>query len=173
MLSLLDIGPLTEEVTVRGKNITVYGLSPEDFFFLITSFPELRKMADVANAEAATLIQVAPRSIALAIAVATTDREAFATTAEYKAALDETGPVAARLSIHHQLAIINAAIRLTFPDGVGPFVKELNVLTNSINEASGRAVSVTASSKQSRSGFSTDSVGMRLGPAARSADSMH
>lgn len=171
MTSLLDIGPLTEEILVRGKSITVNGFTPEGFFHLISSFPEIGQLANLKNADAAALLSVAPASIAMVVAIATTDRANYGTVAEWKETLGRTVKIAAALSVHHQLAIVNAAIRLTFPEGVGPFVAEMSDLTNSVKEVNVNGpVSDMTSSKSSRSGFVTDSVGMRLGKAARSVN---
>lgn len=170
MTSLLDIGPLTETVTVAGKTINIYGVTPEGFFVLISTFPEIKQLADLKSAaNAGSLMQAAPASIAMVIALATTDRADYLTHAEWRVALDRAAKVASRLGVHHQIAIVNAAIRMTFPEGVGPFVAEMGHLTNSVSEVNGQ-VSATTSLKPSRSGFTTDSVGMRLGKAAPSVN---
>lgn len=178
-LSILDIGPLTEEISVGGGNtITVRPVTPEGFFVLISMFPQLKSLMDNSGSlDAATLVKVVPASIAMVIAICTTDRESYDT---YDAWTRQLAAVAAvvnkRLVPPVQLSIINAAIRMTFPDGVGPFVKELGALTSSISDVTSAAsgpVSATTSLKRSRSGFSTDSDGMRLGRGAASASSTH
>jgi hypothetical protein len=174
MTSLLDIGPLTEEVSVNGKRVTVYGVTPEGFFYLLEKFPMLRSMfgGGVKGVTMDMLREVAPTSIAYALAVATTDRSRYPTAPEWIAAVDATVKVAMNLSAHFQMALFQAALRLTFPDGIGPFMRGVETLADSINRVSGQAPA-TISSKQSRSGFVTDSPGMRLGRGAPSASSVH
>lgn len=169
MTSLLDIGPLTEDVSVGGKPVTVYGISPEGFFTLLSTFPELRELANVRNLSGVDLVRVVPSCISKAIAISTTPRWRFSDAEKWAEEVMQVESVAARLSLHNQLALLNAAIRLTFPEGVGPFVDQINLLTGAVSEASGRA-SGTTSRKPRRSGFSSDSRGMRLGPASQSVN---
>ncbi len=175
MTSLLDIGPLTEEVPVGGKTVTVHGVSPEGFFYLLQKFPMLRTMfgGGVSGITMDMLREVAPSSIAFAIAVATTDRSECDTAKAWLAKIEETAKVAMNLSAHYQMSLFQTALRLTFPDGIGPFMKAVETLANSINRVSGQTELATASSKPSRSGFSTDSRGLKLGKAARHANSTH
>jgi hypothetical protein len=174
MTSLLDIGTLTEEIPVNGKHVTVYGVTPEGFFYLLEKFPMLRDMFSSGKSTITMemLRDVAPGCIAHALAVATLDRSAYDTTAAWLGALKKSADVAMRLSAHHQMALFQTALRLTFPDGIGPFMQGVEALADSINRVSGKAPATT-SSKRSRSGFETDSRGLRLGKAARSANSVH
>ncbi len=175
MTSLLDIGPLTEEVPVNGKSVTVHGVTPEGFFYLLEKFPMLRTMfgGGVSNITMEMLRDVAPTSIAYAIAVATTDRSACITTNEWQVEVQAAANVAMNIGAHYQMALFQAALRLTFPDGIGPFMQGVEALANSISRVSGQTVPVTTSSRPSRSGFVTDSVGMRLGPGAPQRSSVH
>lgn len=175
MTSLLDIGPLTEEVPVSGdKTVTVYGVSPEGFFHLLHRFPMLQEMfgSGAKNVDMETLQAIAPESIAYALAVATTSRS-YMTHQQWLDIVEATAGVAINLSAHVQMALFQAALRLSFPDGIGPFIKRVESLAESINRVSGTTAPVTISSKPSRSGFETDSRGMRLGPAARPGNSVH
>ena len=188
MTSLLDIGPLTENVSVGGKKVTVHGITPEGFFYLLEKFPMLRTMfgGGVKTISMEMLREVAPTSIAYALAVATTDRSRYVTTVvddggetsdlfgrnQWLADIEATAKVAMSLAAHYQMALFQSALRLTFPDGIGPFMKGVETLADSINRVSGQAP-VTTSSKPSRSGFVTDSRGMRLGRGAPRASSVH
>lgn len=174
MTSLLDIGPLTEEVSVGGKTITVYGVTPEGFFFLLEKFPLLKTAfsGGVKEIDINMLREIAPESIAYALAAATTSRS-YLTQRQWLDIVEATAHAAMNLGAHYQMALFQAALRLTFPDGIGPFMKGVEALAESITRVSGVTVSDTTSSKPSRSGFETDSVGMRLGPAARPGSSVH
>ena len=175
MTSLLDIGPLTEQVPVNGKLVTVYGITPEGFFYLLQKFPLLRSMfgGGAHDLKMSMLQEVAPTCVANALAVATTDRSKYHKTKDWTAVLEATANVAVNLSAHYQMALFQAALRLTFPDGIGPFMRGVETLANSINLVSGQTVQASTSSKPSRSGFETDSRGMRLGRAAPTASSVH
>jgi hypothetical protein len=173
MTSLLDIGPLTEQVTVNGKDVSVYGVTPEGFFYLLEKFPVLQKLMGDSGLDVDKLREVAPTSIAYAIAVATTDRSQYTFSANWLVDVQRAVNVAMNLSAHYQMALFQAALRLTFPDGIGPFMKGVEELANSIKRVSGKTAPAMTSSKQSRSGFKTDSVGMRLGRGAPSANSVH
>jgi hypothetical protein len=179
MTSLLDIGPLTEEVSVGGKAVHVRGVTPEGFFYLLEKFPAIRTMfgGGVKNVDMAMLQSVAPDCIAHALAVATTDRSKFQVFESWREAVEAAAVVAVNLSAHYQMSLFQAALRLTFPEGIGPFMQGVTLLANSINKVSGVEMSgkapATTSSKRSRSGFVTDSRGMRLGPGAPSRSSVH
>ena len=173
MLSLLDLGPMTEEVTIRGQKITVHAITPECFFVLFQSFPELRKMAAVQDPGASAIMQIAPGAVNLIIAMSTVDRDQFQTVKDYMEVVRGELPAAARLGIQHKLAVIGACVRVTFPEGLGPFLQDLNALTGSIKEVRGQTDSASDSPRRSRTGFTTDSRGLRLGRAAHPANSMH
>ena len=173
MTSLLDIGPLTEEVSVGGAKVTVYGVSPEGFFFLLHRFPLLQElMGSGKEVSMEALREVAPESIAYALAVATTSRS-YMTQQQWLDIVEATANVAMNLPAHHQMALFQSAIKMTFPEGIGPFMEGVNALAESINRVSGTTAPVTTSSKPSRSGFATDSRGMRLGQARRQGNSAH
>ena len=173
MTSLLDIGPLTEEVSVGGAKVTVYGVSPEGFFYLLQKFPLLQElMGSGKEVSMEALREVAPASIAYALAVATTSRS-YMTQQQWLDIVEATANVAMNLSAHHQMSLFQSALRLTFPEGIGPFMKGVEALAENINRISGTTVSDTTSSKPSRSGFATDSRGMRLGQARRQGNSAH
>jgi hypothetical protein len=174
MTSLLDIGPLTELVTVNGKEVSVYGVTPEGFFYLLDKFPELQKLMTSEGLDPALLREIAPNSIAYAVAVATTDRSEYKTSKEWLAKVQEAANVAMNISAHYQMALFQAALRLTFPDGIGPFMKSMETLANSIRRVSGKTAPATTSSKPSRTGFVAEgSTGMRLGRGAPRASSTH
>lgn len=175
MTSLLDIGPLTEEISVGGSKVSVRGVTPEGFFYLLEKFPMLRDMfgGGVKDISMEMLRNVAPDCIAHALAVATTDRSSYDTVDGWRSDVARAAKVAVNLSAHHQMEMFQSALRLTFPDGIGPFIRGVEKLADSINRVSGQTVPATSSSKPSRAGFVTDSRGMRLGRGAPSVNSVH
>lgn len=120
MTSLLDIGPLTENVPIRGKTIEVSGLSALAMFELLRDIPELRRLmaqkAIDAN-QAASLITQLPAAVGGIIAAATGhlgDKDHIA--------------AAMKLSADEQLSFIEAISRLTFPRGIKSFLDGLFAL---------------------------------------------
>ena len=119
MPGLLDIGPLTEDVSVGKQKVTVYGLTADDIFYLIANFVEIKALLEkkLATLDPQTLMDNAPTTIASIIACSTHER-----------GNQEAIAKAAGLPVGHQLQLLNAMFRLTFPQGAGPFVKELEEL---------------------------------------------
>jgi len=105
--------------------------------------------------------------------VATTDRSKYKVSAQWLVDVQRAADVAMNIPAHYQMSLFQAALRLTFPDGIGPFMKRMVELANSISRVSGKTVPVTTSSKPSRSGFVADSRGMRLGRGAPRENSVH
>lgn len=122
MTGLLDLGPLTEDVKLGKYVLTVQGLTVEDIFYLSNTFPEVRALlsGQAVKLTPKQLMDNAPKALGAIIAASTGERgnkEAIAR--------------AARLTAAAQLRIIKTIFTLTFPEGVGPFVKELWDLQNS------------------------------------------
>jgi hypothetical protein len=170
--SLLDIGPLTEELKVRGHPITVNGITAAQVFELFMKYPEVRKLLDGsarANLNVAEMLHTTtPNVIGAVIAMATGD-----------AGKAEAEEKAKQLGVGDQLAIITATLRLTFPDGFGPFVEQVMQMTNRVNEAVSAGTSAmatapgsgkvldTSSLKRSSAAFQTDTPGMMPGTRHR------
>ncbi len=173
MTSLLDIGPLTKEVTVGGNTVHVHGVTPEGMFFLLAKFPALQELftRGSKNVDMTAMRVVAPECLAFALAVATTDRASYDTVKAWAEDVTKASKVAVGLTAHIQMAIFEAAVELTFPDGVGPFILAVDRLAAVTKRASGSTVPATPSSNTSRSGFVVDSPGMKLGKGAPRASS--
>ena len=119
MVSLLDIADQQKTVTIRDKDVAVFGISAQDIVYLFGKFPELRLLMSGKQADLTpeTLLKLAPGAVAAAIAAGT------------GAAGDENAEaVAARLGLGEQLDLLAAIFDLTFPQGVGPFVAKLDAL---------------------------------------------
>jgi hypothetical protein len=116
MVSLLDVAPVKKSVrTPTGDSeIEVYGVSAHGIAALFQRFPEIRMLISGQEVSTDKLIELAPDAVAAIIAAATgtpgnKDAEA----------------IAARLPLETQIDIIDAALELTMPQGVGPFVVRL------------------------------------------------
>lgn len=121
MVSLLDIGPLTEEVEIRGGKLTVQGLTAGHLFQLFSEFPDMRKMlGEKKGSPQEIMLALAPELICKVISTATGtpgNKEAEAK--------------AMTMGADDQLSIISAIVRLSFRDGIGPFVERVTALMNS------------------------------------------
>lgn len=123
-VNLADLGPLTETVKVRGKDYEVRAITVSDIIWFLGKFPDF---ATLLGPKAATLsarqmiTALAPRTLGVLIA-----------TALGKNKDDADMWSAENLSASETLKFVGAIFRLTFPDGVGPFVEELGALTESL-----------------------------------------
>lgn len=118
-LSLADIGPATEDVTIGDKTVAFRGVSTEDILILFSRFPELKTIVGGGGFKAEDLIKLAPRAVSAVIA----------------AAHNELGDEAAEQSatsygVETQLDILEAVGRLTFKSGFGPFVNRLIAMSD-------------------------------------------
>lgn len=163
MASLLDLGPLTEEVEVRGVQFTVRGLTSANLFRLASEFPSLPQ----------ALQQMSSGGFAAALALFPDLFAKIITTAIGMADNKEAEEKARdNLGVADQLAILMAVQRLSFPQGFGPFVKQLERLMG-VDKA---AILSTGSSGQGNSSqapssavLQTDSPGMMRGISPRAS----
>lgn len=154
MTSLLDIGDLTEEVEVRGIKLTVRGLTAGHIFQLFNEFPDMRKALD-----SKTMLDMAPELIAKIIAMALGHPRDKAIEAR-----------AMSMGAGDQIAIIAAVQRLTFTDGVGPFVDQITRLMTSVSMPASSPPSSNSTTKlpaQSSALLQMDTPGMMPGRAHR------
>lgn len=123
MAGLVDFAPLTEDVDLgAGRKLTVSGLTFDDIFFLIRGFEEIRALLSrqITSIKPEQLMKSAPVTIGTIIACGTGERES-------KKAIEQ----AVRLSADAQLKTISVILRMTFPEGVGPFGQRLVELQQS------------------------------------------
>jgi hypothetical protein len=137
MVSLLDIADQQKTVTIRDKDVAVFGISAKDIVYLFGKFPELRLLMSGKQTDLTpeTLLKLAPGAVAAAIAAGTGS-----------AGDEQAEAVAARLGLGEQLDLLAAIFDLTFPQGVGPFVAKLDALglLKSADGASGWAQDTTS-----------------------------
>jgi hypothetical protein len=167
MASLLDIGPLTEDVEIHGVKLTVQGLSAGHLFQLFNDFPDMRKLLDNKNGDPKEIfLSLAPELIAKIIAMVTGSPH------------DKQAEMQAMaLGAGDQLAIMLAMQRLSFPNGIGPFVDGVTKLMTSTSEMSvalpktgspnPSASSTTSSPAPFNASLQMDTPGMLHGRARR------
>jgi hypothetical protein len=120
MVSLLDIGPLTKKVPIRGQQIEVKGISALAVFTLLSDIPELRKVVaekGMDPAEVMSLIGSIPQAIGKIIAAATGH---LGDADHIQAAIN--------LTAGEQQELLSAIIELTFPRGLKSFIDGLLAL---------------------------------------------
>lgn len=117
MAGLLDIGPLTDTVTVNGNAIAVRGLNAGDLLNLIGRFPEIRALLSGEETTAERLLQMGGKGIGAIIAAGCghVGEDAYETQA-------------GMLSLETQADFIAKMWAMTFPNGIGSFVKKIEAL---------------------------------------------
>jgi hypothetical protein len=118
MASLLDIGPLTASVTVRGKDISLSGIGADTLVQLLNDYPDLRKYMSGLSGDvnATAMLQRAP-DIADVILLAgaglrNNDEKAVA--------------IVKSLTIGEKVVMLEPIMAMTFPKGFPAFVEALS-----------------------------------------------
>lgn len=112
-LSLADIGRLHEDVPVGDSFIRVHGISAEMALALLREHPEvLAKAMQGGGVKFNDIIKAAPDVVSAIVAAATGGKAADAKL----------------VPIEIQMDILEAASRLTFKSGFGPFVKRITAM---------------------------------------------
>lgn len=117
MVGLLDIAPLTEKVSVGGKHLAVYGISAKGLVSLIARFPEIRLLMNGKEVDVASLMAIGGEAISAIIAAGV----GFPGD-------DKQEDAAGRLPLETQADILAAIIKVTLPNGVGPFIDKLTAM---------------------------------------------
>lgn len=127
MATLLDIASVSEFVEVPGpggkkQQVEVFGVSAEGIAMLFNRFPEIRMLMTGKALDQKALQKLAAPAIAAVIAAST------GTPGDKAAEL-----AASRLPLSAQMDILEKTVKLTMPDGMGPFVERLTALAGMLN----------------------------------------
>jgi hypothetical protein len=155
MNSLLDLGPLTEEVEIRGVKLTVRGLTAANLFKLFADFPDMQEALAQMGTTSSAILELAPDLFAKIIAIATGSPGDAAVIAK-----------AQELGATDQMAILSAVQRLSFPQGFGPFVEQITRLMVP-DTPSQPSVQGNSSPAPSNAALQTDSPGLTHGASPR------
>lgn len=158
MASLMDLGPLTEDVEIRGVTLTVRGLTASDLFRVFSQFPDVQTLVVQLGSPGAVMMNLAPDALAKIIASSlgySNDPKA-----EQKAK---------DLGVADLLTILEVVQRLSFPHGFGPFVERLIKVggTPAIDLSQSSDAQETSSPEGSNAALQTDSPGMMRGTSPR------
>lgn len=132
MVSLLDIAPSTETVSVRGADVAVTGISAQGFVSLLGRFPELQDLMAGKEVNASRLFEFGGNVVVAIIAAGT----GFA--GDEKAEV-----VASGLTIDEQADLLAAILKVTLPKGIVPFAEKLNGLA--VTLGAGAAIKASVS----------------------------
>lgn len=119
---LLDIALSTEEVA----GVLVTGVSAKGVAYLLSLFPDLRRVMTGQTVTADMLIAIAPDAVSAIIA--TGCGYVPIDTVESLERQKEAEAKAANMPLGLQVDFLDAIIRVTMPGGVGPFVAKLEKL---------------------------------------------
>jgi len=121
MTSLLDIAPLTETVSVGGKDVDVYGLSAEGLVNLIARFPEVRQLLGGGKRGAGLgveeVLDLGGKVVASIIAAGCG-----------LPGNKEAEVIASRMGLDAQADFIGKIMKLTLPNGLAPLVAKLTAI---------------------------------------------
>lgn len=144
-LSLLDIGPLYEDVPYGKRKVRVYGVSAAGILSVFQRFAEIgqwfRGSSNGAKVDVKKLMAEAPAAIGAIIAAG------CGSPGDAKAE-----KIAGLIPADTQLDILEAIGRLTFKNGFGPFVKRIVALSDaakSVNYGRGQDTASPQTSKPS------------------------
>lgn len=129
-VSLRDLLPLTEEVTIRNeRKLVVYGVGTKQINKVLNRFTELRK-AFVEQSKSMNVMEVASFTPTLLAAICAQglvkpDKNDDARDVEVARLEEEVGEI---LVVGEQIDVALKVFDLSFPRGVGPFMKVLRQL---------------------------------------------
>jgi hypothetical protein len=125
MASIMDIGPLSASVALRGVELSINGIGSDAIVVLLQMFPDLHRAIGMRKEmNAADFMKLGPDIVAAVIAVGT--------------GYDVTDEVIAKIktfSIGEQMSLIAPILKLTFPQGFGPFVDALTEVVEGASQA--------------------------------------
>lgn len=123
-MSLFDIAPIVETVTVNGTLVPCRGVSMQEIVGLLTRFPTLRAFVwggralnPDALSDPLALMREIPEAIGPVIAAGCGSPGD-----------DSAERIASSLPIDSQLDLLGAIFRLTMPEGIGPLAQKLTAL---------------------------------------------
>jgi hypothetical protein len=131
MVGLIDLAPLTENVTVDENSVPVHGVSAKGLAVLLGRFPDLRRLMTGHDIEAEQLLTMGGDAVAAIIAAGCG-----------QPGNERAEAVAGNLPLDSQADFLAAILRLTLPQGIGPFVVKLTALGSILDVDAARSGSV-------------------------------
>lgn len=128
MSSLADLAGVGRDVEIRGRKVTVTGVSARGLATLFRRFPELVGAVTGAGLNIASLVEMGPEVLAAVIAAGTGSPDD-----------PDAEAVADRLGMSDQLALIEAIILESFGGDPEGFMKRLEGLAGGLGVQTGPA----------------------------------
>jgi len=127
MVSLIDIAPNKQTVTIQGKALDISGLTASGIAAILFTFPEIRKIiSGVGDRETAmALVARFPEAVSMIIAVGSGAKPEDGASRE----------AAARLPLGDQFTVLEAIIKVSFPQTLKSFLDGVAAL---VNQSGGR-----------------------------------
>jgi hypothetical protein len=135
MTNLLDIVSLSEEVRIsKGVTVTVNGVTTESLFHLMGKFPEVKLLMQRRASEITPerIMEMTPQIVAYIIGAGMTNPD----TDDFIRETEANAKLARRIPLADQLKVVNKIFEITFPEGAGPFVEQIQLLTRSFKVGS-------------------------------------
>ena len=127
-LSLLDVLPAHERVDIGSGTIDVYGISGYDLGRIMERYPDAFEILVAFAKHPVQGMDAGLTGAFLAASQRTEDEESFLG--------NETVERRARtLGLHPQFKMLLAMGRCTFPDGIGPFLRDYESISSATSEA--------------------------------------
>lgn len=118
MTSIMDIGPLSDSVSLRGKSIELNGIGADTLVLLLGMFPDLYKAIGMRkDMEVTDFIKFGPDICAGVIAVGCGMEASPASVEKIKKL---------KLTVGEQMLLLSPILKMTFPQGFHPFVDALS-----------------------------------------------
>lgn len=127
MASIMDIGPLSDSVSLRGTKIDLVGVGADTLVALLSMFPDLYKAIGMRKEMTPQdFIKLGPDIVAAVIAVGT----GVEAKEENVAAIKNL-----KLTIGEQMIVLSPILKMTFPQGFHPFVDALSEVVEGAGQA--------------------------------------
>lgn len=147
-ISLLDIAPYVERVTIGSQTIECRGIGSRSLVRLLQRFPTLRDVLSKAVSQGSqdldfdlpSLLAETPDAIAAILAAGTGHPED-----------PEHEEAAAELPMEVQADLLTGVLKATMPEGVGPFVEKVMAAFASIRGSAAPSLPVTGFGEESQS----------------------
>lgn len=145
MPGLLDIAAAPARVSVRGRDVEVFGIGAEGLAYLLR-FPEIVEMfsGNEVQIDVASLAKSGPQVLAAIIACGASLRDGEPP----RPGNAQAEEVAASLSLDEQASLLAEILGLTFKRGLGPFVADIQRLTSAVEGVSAAGTKALGSTSQ-------------------------
>jgi hypothetical protein len=118
---LMELGPMTRDVDVMGKTLTLRPISTREVIMLLAKFPDIAEFLDPRVDRTVTVVKIGPLAVAHLIACATGELDR-----------PEAIEAAMGLGVGKMMEVLESIFEITFEDGVAPFMMRIKRLLGSI-----------------------------------------